>query len=113
VVRNRSLSASCSRNKRWCRGACLSRRDWVVVDPCSCWLVAVAAAAGDQALEMFADNPFKVSIISTKIPDGGRTTAYRCGPLIDLCMGPHVPGAAVLALFPLPRVVHRHIVCLH
>lgn len=41
---------------------------------------------------MFADNPFKVSIISTKIPDGGCTTAYRCGPLIDLCMGPHVPG---------------------
>jgi threonyl-tRNA synthetase len=45
-----------------------------------------------QALELFADNPFKVMIISTKIPDGGTTTAYKCGPLIDLCMGPHVPG---------------------
>ena len=45
-----------------------------------------------QALELFADNPFKVALITAKIPDGGMTTAYRCGPLIDLCMGPHVPG---------------------
>lgn len=45
----------------------------------------------EEALEMFQDNPFKTQLISTKIPDGGRTTAYRCGPLIDLCRGPHVP----------------------
>jgi len=45
----------------------------------------------EEALELFADNPFKVQIISAKIPDGGATTAYRCGRLIDLCTGPHVP----------------------
>jgi threonyl-tRNA synthetase len=45
----------------------------------------------EEALELFADNPFKVQLISTKIPDGAMTSAYRCGPLIDLCRGPHVP----------------------
>lgn len=42
-------------------------------------------------LEMFSDNPFKVHLIKEKIPDGTTTTVYRCGPLIDLCRGPHVP----------------------
>jgi threonyl-tRNA synthetase len=52
-----------------------------------------------QALEMFKENPFKVQIISTKIPDGGMTTAYRCGPLVDLCMGPHVPNTGRIKAF--------------
>ena len=45
----------------------------------------------DEALELFADNPFKVEIIKNKIKDGSSTTAYRNGTLIDLCMGPHIP----------------------
>jgi threonyl-tRNA synthetase len=44
----------------------------------------------EQALALFAYNPFKVQLISNKIPEGGKTTAYRCGNLIDLCTGPHV-----------------------
>lgn len=36
-------------------------------------------------------NPFKVHIINDKIPDGTSTTVYRCGPMIDLCRGPHIP----------------------
>lgn len=36
-------------------------------------------------------NPFKVHIIGSKIPDGTSTTVYRCGPMIDLCVGPHIP----------------------
>ena len=52
-----------------------------------------------QALRLFEDNPFKVALISTKIPDGGYTTAYRCGPLIDLCRGPHVPTTAAIKAF--------------
>jgi threonyl-tRNA synthetase len=31
------------------------------------------------------DNKFKMEIISNKVPDGEVCTAYRCGPLIDLC----------------------------
>ncbi|WFD03864.1 threonine--tRNA ligase [Malassezia obtusa] len=45
-----------------------------------------------QLLEMFKYNKYKLYIINTKIPDGTSTTVYRCGPMIDLCMGPHVPN---------------------
>ena len=45
-----------------------------------------------EALELFESNPFKVAMIQSKIPDGGYTTVYRCGPMIDLCMGPHIPN---------------------
>lgn len=43
-----------------------------------------------EALELFKFNPFKVQLITNKIPEGGKTTAYRCGQLIDLCTGPHL-----------------------
>lgn len=45
----------------------------------------------ENLLKMFAYNKYKQYIISDKIPDGTYTTVYRCGPLIDLCRGPHVP----------------------
>lgn len=45
----------------------------------------------EQLLEMFAYNKYKVQFILDKIPDGTSTTVYRCGPLIDLCVGPHIP----------------------
>ncbi|KWU41505.1 tars protein [Rhodotorula sp. JG-1b] len=45
----------------------------------------------ENLLEMFAYNPFKTHIIKDKIPDGTSTTVYRCGPMIDLCRGPHIP----------------------
>ncbi|RHZ23508.1 hypothetical protein DYB37_002951 [Aphanomyces astaci] len=57
----------------------------------------------DEALELFADNVFKTQIISTKIPDGGKTTAYRCGPLIDLCRGPHVPHTGKIKALAVTR----------
>lgn len=56
-----------------------------------------------QALRLFADNPFKVQLISTKIPDNGYTTAYRCGPLIDLCRGPHVPTTGSIKAFEVTK----------
>ncbi|KAI8926328.1 hypothetical protein BC831DRAFT_456787 [Entophlyctis helioformis] len=46
----------------------------------------------ENLLKMFQDNKYKVHIINDKIPDGTSTTVYRCGPLIDLCYGPHVPN---------------------
>ena len=45
----------------------------------------------ENLLEMFKYNKYKQYIIGSKIPDGSSTTVYRCGPLIDLCVGPHVP----------------------
>ena len=56
-----------------------------------------------QALDMFSDNPFKSAIIAAKIPDGGYTTAYRCGPLIDLCRGPHVPTTGAIKAFEVTK----------
>ncbi|KAJ3012304.1 UNVERIFIED_CONTAM: threonyl-tRNA synthetase [Siphonaria sp. JEL0065] len=45
----------------------------------------------ENLLKMFQHNKYKVHIINDKIPDGTSTTVYRCGPLIDLCYGPHIP----------------------
>lgn len=45
-------------------------------------------------LEMFKFNPFKQRIIREKVQDD-YTTAYRCGPLIDLCRGPHIRHAGL------------------
>lgn len=57
----------------------------------------------EEGLELFADNPFKVSILQTKVPDGGRTTVYRCGDLIDLCRGPHVSHTGKVKAFAATR----------
>ncbi|KAG8228415.1 hypothetical protein J437_LFUL003888 [Ladona fulva] len=39
--------------------------------------------------EMFKYNEFKLRILNEKVKTP-KTTIYRCGPLIDLCRGPHV-----------------------
>ena len=52
-----------------------------------------------EALELFSYNPFKVQLIQNKIPEGGKTTAYRCGHLIDLCTGPHVSDTGKIKAF--------------
>lgn len=44
----------------------------------------------DEALQMFADNAFKVEIIN-ELPADKTITVYRCGTLVDLCRGPHIP----------------------
>ena len=43
----------------------------------------------ENLLRMFAYNKFKIRIITERITTP-TTTVYRCGPLIDLCRGPHV-----------------------
>ncbi|XP_015913260.1 threonine--tRNA ligase 1, cytoplasmic isoform X2 [Parasteatoda tepidariorum] len=43
----------------------------------------------EDLLEMFKYNKFKVRILNEKVKTAS-TTIYRCGPLIDLCRGPHV-----------------------
>ncbi|XP_022972266.1 threonine--tRNA ligase, mitochondrial 1-like [Cucurbita maxima] len=51
-----------------------------------------------QALEMFSDNKFKVEIISD-LPEDKTITVYRCGPLVDLCRGPHIPNTSFVKAF--------------
>ncbi|CAD5234371.1 unnamed protein product [Bursaphelenchus xylophilus] len=43
----------------------------------------------EDLLKMFSYNKFKVRILNEKV-NTPTTTVYRCGPLIDLCRGPHV-----------------------
>ncbi|CAF2400450.1 unnamed protein product [Rotaria sp. Silwood2] len=43
----------------------------------------------EDLLRLFGYNPFKVRILNEKVHTP-TTTVYRCGPLIDLCRGPHI-----------------------
>jgi threonyl-tRNA synthetase len=53
----------------------------------------------DEAIELFGANPFKISLIKGKIADGQNITAYRCGDLIDMCTGPHIPSTKMIKAF--------------
>nr|XP_010913364.1 threonine--tRNA ligase, mitochondrial 1 [Elaeis guineensis] len=52
----------------------------------------------EQALEMFSENKFKVEIIN-ELPEDKTITVYRCGPLVDLCRGPHIPNTSFVKAF--------------
>lgn len=56
----------------------------------------------EVARKMFSYNPFKQDIIDS-IPEGESITLYRCGDLIDLCRGPHVPHTGMLKAFKLHK----------
>ncbi|KAL3807763.1 hypothetical protein ACHAXA_000676 [Cyclostephanos tholiformis] len=57
----------------------------------------------EELLRLFEGNPFKEQIISTKIPNGSRSTVYRCGDLVDLCRGPHLPNTGRIKAFAATR----------
>ena len=56
---------------------------------------------------MFEENPFKQDIINTLIPEGATVTVYRCGDLIDLCRGPHVPTTGVIKNYKIMKQVSK------
>lgn len=53
----------------------------------------------DELLEMFKYSKYKIHFINQRVPDGTKSTVYRCGPLIDLCRGPHVPHTGNIKAF--------------
>lgn len=55
----------------------------------------------EDLLKMFEYSKYKKYLVSTKVPDGGATTVYRNGPLIDLCVGPHIPHTGKIKAFKL------------
>jgi threonyl-tRNA synthetase len=57
----------------------------------------------ETLLEMFAYNKYKKHLIETKIPDGTSTTVYRCGPMVDLCVGPHIPHTGKIKAFMITK----------
>jgi len=50
-------------------------------------------------------NKYKQYLIQSKIPDGTSTTVYRCGPMIDLCVGPHIPHTGKIKAFMITKVM--------
>lgn len=54
----------------------------------------------ENLLKLFAYNPFKLRILNEKVKTP-TTTVYRCGPLIDLCRGPHVRHTGKIKAFKL------------
>ncbi|KAI0317987.1 hypothetical protein OF83DRAFT_1118571 [Amylostereum chailletii] len=57
----------------------------------------------EKLLEMFHYNKYKKYLIETKVPDGTSTTVYRCGPMIDLCVGPHIPHTGKIKAFMITK----------
>ncbi|KAL6135576.1 hypothetical protein ACLB2K_067803 [Fragaria x ananassa] len=53
----------------------------------------------EQAFEIFSDNKFKVEIINELHADNKAITVYRCGDLVDLCPGPHIPNTSFVKAF--------------
>ena len=49
-------------------------------------------------------NKYKQYYINEKVEDGTSSTVYRCGPLIDLCLGPHVPHTGRIKSFAVTKV---------
>ncbi|HDL2335860.1 TPA: threonine--tRNA ligase [Enterococcus faecium] len=56
-----------------------------------------------EALEIFASDPYKVELIS-ELPEEEVITAYQQGEFIDLCRGPHVPSTGSIQVFKLLSV---------
>ena len=54
-----------------------------------------AVVSCEEALGMFAENKFKVELIEG-LPADAEITLYRCGPMVDLCTGPHLPNTGYL-----------------
>lgn len=49
----------------------------------------------DEALKLFADEPFKLEIIND-LPDGEVLSTFTSGDFVDLCRGPHVESTKEL-----------------
>jgi len=66
------------------------------------------AMSKQEALELFADHPFKVEIIESvdegEGAGGDEVSVYRNGGFVDLCRGPHLPATGRLAAFKLLRI---------
>ncbi|KAI0965129.1 hypothetical protein F4678DRAFT_467797 [Xylaria arbuscula] len=54
-------------------------------------------------IKMFSYSKYKLYFINQRVADGESTTVYRCGPLIDLCRGPHVPHTGRIKAFSILR----------
>ena len=56
-----------------------------------------------EALEIFADQQFKVELIN-ELPEDAVITTYSIGSFTDLCRGPHLPATGKVGAFKLTKV---------
>ena len=52
---------------------------------------------------MFAYSKYKMYYIENLLPPEG-STVYRCGTLVDLCLGPHIQSTAKIKAFQIMKV---------
>lgn len=53
--------------------------------------------------ELFGYSKYKMHYIEQFVPDGGSTTVYRNGTLVDLCTGPHIANTRQIAAFKIKQ----------
>ncbi|SBT77141.1 threonine--tRNA ligase, putative [Plasmodium ovale] len=53
----------------------------------------------EEVMELFKYNPFKLELIKSKIPNNKKTSVYKCGSFIDLCLGPHIKNTGKVKAF--------------
>ena len=56
-----------------------------------------------EALELFADQQFKVELIN-ELPEDAVITTYTIGAFTDLCRGPHLPDTSKVPAFKLQKI---------
>ncbi len=70
---------------------------------CSGCALSLTAPLKTDNAAIFQYNKFKRYLIETKVPDGTSTTVYRCGTMIDLCVGPHIPHTGKIKAFMITK----------
>lgn len=55
--------------------------------------------------EMFAYSKYKMYYIENLLPPEG-STVYKCGSLVDLCLGPHIQNTNKIKAFQIMKVVN-------
>ncbi|KAI9796264.1 MAG: hypothetical protein M1825_000855 [Sarcosagium campestre] len=53
----------------------------------------------DNLRKLFGYSKYKMHYVERFIPDGGSSTVYRNGALVDLCLGPHIQNTKQIAAF--------------
>ena len=55
--------------------------------------------------QMFGYSKYKMNYIENLLPPEG-STVYRCGDLVDLCLGPHIQNSGKIKAFRIMKVMN-------
>ncbi|KFY93957.1 hypothetical protein V500_03468 [Pseudogymnoascus sp. VKM F-4518 (FW-2643)] len=53
----------------------------------------------DDLRKLFGYSKYKMHYVEKFVPDGGSSTVYRNGALVDLCLGPHIQNTKQISAF--------------